>query len=128
MQEYEKELLEELESLKAENKGLKEYADSRDESIAVYREEIKELKADLKLNAEMLAKQCDLAREAEAEVKYKHTAQEKEGFPKIQKGPLPKFRCKECKYIGRANNLVERGDGNETLRCPRCGSPDFIWV
>ena len=63
MQEYEKTLLAELESLREENKGLKEYADSRDESISVYREEIKKLKADLKLNAEMLAKQCDLARE-----------------------------------------------------------------
>lgn len=45
MQDYEKRLLDEIELLKAENKGLREYSDSRDESIAVYREEIKELKA-----------------------------------------------------------------------------------
>lgn len=35
---------EEIDRLKQENAGLKEYSDSRDESIKVYREEIKELK------------------------------------------------------------------------------------
>jgi hypothetical protein len=49
---------------------------------------VKELEADLKLNSSMLAKQCDLAREAEARVKeleeilnrYKNAA---DGYIKI---------------------------------------------
>jgi chromosome segregation ATPase len=40
-------LQEQVTLLTAENKGLSEYSNSRDESIKVYREEIKELKEEL---------------------------------------------------------------------------------
>lgn len=56
--------------------------------IARLNARVRELEADLKLNAAMLAKQCDLAREAEARVKeleeiltrYKDT---KDGYARV---------------------------------------------
>jgi len=42
-------LLAEIERLKLENKGLAEYADSRDESIAVYRSESERLNGEIKV-------------------------------------------------------------------------------
>ena len=45
--------------------------------ISTLEEKVKELESDLKLNASMLAKQCDLAREAESRLKKLQEAVDK---------------------------------------------------
>ncbi len=39
---------------------------------------------------------------------------------------LPRFVCQACKFKGRADELLAEDD-NETLRCPRCKTADWIW-
>ena len=52
----------------------------------------------------------------------------RDGRP-VPASDLPTFTCQDeaCSYHGRADELLEDGDDNDTLYCPACGLANWIF-